>query len=173
MKTLPLSARALQTVALARELLTAHGLTGWSFRLNRSKVNLGLCRYGQRTIELSAFFVEENSDEAIRDTLLHEIAHALAGRAAGHGPLWRAMCLRVGAKPERLSFEAEMPAGRWQAVCGNCGTTSTAARSTWSAGGAAAAGRSAAGSPGSWPTAPSANSPGSSESPGGTITSPG
>ena len=121
MKTLPLSARALQTVALARELLTAHGLTGWSFHLNRSKVNLGLCRYGQRTIELSAFFVEENSDEAIRDTLLHEIAHALAGRAAGHGPLWRAMCLRVGAKPERLSFEAEMPSGRWQAVCGNCG----------------------------------------------------
>jgi hypothetical protein len=27
----------------------------------------------------------------------------------------------VGAKPERLSFEAEMPSGRWQAVCGNCG----------------------------------------------------
>jgi hypothetical protein len=31
------------------------------------------------------------------------------------------MCLRVGAKPERLSFEAEMPVGRWRAVCGGCG----------------------------------------------------
>src|SRR5262249_31162680 len=59
--------------------------------------------------------------ETIRDTLLHEIAHALAGRDAGHGPLWKAMCRRAGAKPERLSFEADMPAGRWQAKCGCCG----------------------------------------------------
>jgi predicted SprT family Zn-dependent metalloprotease len=121
MKRHPLSPHALQAAALARELLTAHGLTGWSFRLNRSKVNLGLCRYGQRTIELSSYFVEHNPEEVVRDTLLHEVAHALAGRAAGHGPLWKAMCRRVGAKPERLSFEAEMPPGRWQAVCGNCG----------------------------------------------------
>jgi len=121
MKTLPLSPRALRAAALAHELLAAHGLTGWSFRLNRSKVNLGLCKYGPRTIELSTHFVERNSDEAIRDTLLHEIAHALAGRAAGHGPLWKAMCLRVGARPERLSFEAVMPAGRWRAKCNCCG----------------------------------------------------
>src|SRR5262249_5717563 len=121
MKTHSLSARALQAAALAHELLTAHGLHDWSFRLNRSKVNMGLCKYGPRTIELSTHFVERNSDEAIRDTLLHEIAHALAGRAAGHGPLWKAMCLRVGARPERLSFEAVMPAGRWRAKCNCCG----------------------------------------------------
>jgi predicted SprT family Zn-dependent metalloprotease len=121
MWTSPYLPRALQAAALARELLTTHGLTGWSFRFNRSRVNMGLCRYGQRTVELSAFFVERNSDEDIRDTLLHEIAHALVGRAAGHGPLWKAMCLRVGARPERLSFEAKMPEGRWQAVCPGCG----------------------------------------------------
>src|SRR5689334_13851065 len=101
MRTLLLSPRALRAAALARELLAANGLNDWSFRFNRSKVNMGLCKYGPRTIELSVFFVERNSDEAIRDTLLHEVAHALAGRAAGHGPLWKAMCVRVGAKPER------------------------------------------------------------------------
>jgi predicted SprT family Zn-dependent metalloprotease len=121
MKTLPCRPRAHQTAALASELLSANGLTGWSFRFNRSKVNMGLCKYGPRTIELSVYFVERNSGEAIRDTLLHEIAHALAGRAAGHGPLWKAMCRRVGAKPERLSSEALMPVGRWRAVCGGCG----------------------------------------------------
>jgi predicted SprT family Zn-dependent metalloprotease len=121
MKTLPSQPRALQTAALASELLAAHGLHGWSFRFNRSKVNMGICKYGLRTIELSAHFVERNSDEAILDTLLHEVAHALAGRAAGHGPLWQAMCRRVGAKAERLSFEAVMPLGRWRAVCGGCG----------------------------------------------------
>ncbi len=32
--------------------------------------------------------------------LLHEIAHALTPRD-GHGPKWRAMCVRVGARPTR------------------------------------------------------------------------
>ena len=81
MKTLPLSPHALQTAALARELLAAHGLTGWSFRLNRSQVNLGLCRYGPRTVELSSPFVEHNPEEVVRDTLLHEVAHALVAHA--------------------------------------------------------------------------------------------
>jgi len=111
MWTSPFRPRALLAAALARELLTAHGLTGWSFSFNRSRVNMGVCKYGPRTIELSTFFVERNTDEAIRDTLLHEIAHAVAGRGAGHGPPWKAMCLRVGARPERLSFEAVMPLG--------------------------------------------------------------
>jgi predicted SprT family Zn-dependent metalloprotease len=121
MQTLPLSPRALQAADLAAAMLAAHGLGDWSFRFNRSKLNMGLCRYGLRRVELSAHFVEGNSEEAVRDTLLHEIAHALAGRSAGHGPLWKAMCRRVGARPERLSFEAVMPLGRWRAVCGGCG----------------------------------------------------
>src|SRR5436305_8366046 len=102
MKTLPLSPHALHAAALARDLLSTHGLTDWSFRLNRSRLNMGLCKYGPRTVELSVFFVERNSDEAIRDTLLHEVAHALVGPGHGHGPAWKAMCRRVGAKPERL-----------------------------------------------------------------------
>jgi predicted SprT family Zn-dependent metalloprotease len=106
---------------LASELLAAHHLPDWSFQLNRSKVNLGLCRYGPKVIELSAYFIEQNPWDAVRDTLLHEIAHAIAGRAAGHGPLWKAVCLRIGAKPERLSHEVVMPTGHWRATCRACG----------------------------------------------------
>jgi predicted SprT family Zn-dependent metalloprotease len=121
MLTMHRSARAGEVGRLAEQLLAAHGLYGWSFRFNRSKATLGLCRWGARTIELSVYFVERNPLEAVRQTLLHEIAHALAGRAAGHGPAWKAVCLRIGARPERLSFQADMPRGCWQAVCGNCG----------------------------------------------------
>jgi predicted SprT family Zn-dependent metalloprotease len=121
MKTLTLSPRALTARALARRLLAAHGLHDWSFSYNRSKVNMGLCLYGLRAVQLSIHFVERNGLADVRDTLLHEIAHALAGREAGHGPAWRACCLRVGAKPERLSYEARMPEGRWRATCGGCG----------------------------------------------------
>jgi predicted SprT family Zn-dependent metalloprotease len=106
---------------LARSLLDAHGLEGWTVRFSRSKRTLGRCLYDDRTIEVSRHFVERNDVEAIRDTLLHEIAHALVGFGHGHDSAWRQMCQRIGARPERLSFEAEMPAGRWQAVCPGCG----------------------------------------------------
>ena len=113
--------RGVEVHRLALELLATHGLHGWSFAFNRSKLNMGLCRYGPRVIELSTHFVGRNPAEAVRDTLLHEIAHALVGPGHGHGRAWREMCLRVEARPERLSFEADMPAGRWQARCGGCG----------------------------------------------------
>jgi len=110
-----------QTQGMAWQFLSKYGLHDWSFRFNRSKCNLGLCRFGPRVIELSVYFVERNSLEAIQDTLLHEIAHALVGPGHGHDLAWRNMCRRVGARPERQSFEADMPAGRWQARCKGCG----------------------------------------------------
>jgi len=94
-------------------------LEGWRFGFNRRKRSLGLCRYTEQRIELSAHFVAAHDEPAIRDVILHEIAHALAGHEAAHGPLWRAIAESIGARPERCG-EAQMPAGRWQAVCPAC-----------------------------------------------------
>jgi predicted SprT family Zn-dependent metalloprotease len=106
---------------LARSLLDVNGLADWSVRFSRSKLTLGRCLFDARAIEVSAHFVQHNGADAVRDTVLHEIAHALVGPGHGHDAAWRAMCQRVGARPERLSFEAVMPEGRWQAVCPGCG----------------------------------------------------
>jgi predicted SprT family Zn-dependent metalloprotease len=106
--------------ALARQLLTKHGLTDWTFAFNRRKRAMGLCRFEQRRIELSIHFATANDEAAVRDTLLHEIAHALAGPAAGHGPKWQRICRQIGASPDRLG-EAAMPPGRWIATCPGCG----------------------------------------------------
>jgi predicted SprT family Zn-dependent metalloprotease len=81
---------------------------------------MGLCVYSRRTIELSIHFVERNPEEEIRDTILHEIAHALVGHRHGHGPVWKKKCLEIGARPVRCG-QAEMPAGQWKASCGSCG----------------------------------------------------
>jgi predicted SprT family Zn-dependent metalloprotease len=98
------------------------GLADWGFAWNRRKRSLGLCRYHERRIELSIHFVRANEPCHVRETILHEIAHALAGEKAGHGPLWKATCLRVGCKPERCDKgEAIMPRGRWTGSCGSCG----------------------------------------------------
>ncbi len=107
--------------ALVRSLMDEHKLHGWSFRYNRGKRTLGMCDYGQKRIELSKYFVAHNDEPAVRDTALHEIAHALAGEKAGHGPKWKAVCRRIGAKPERIDRTAVMPKGHWSATCPNCG----------------------------------------------------
>ncbi|HEY7425103.1 MAG TPA: SprT-like domain-containing protein [Gemmataceae bacterium] len=105
---------------LALELMTRHGLHDWNFGFNRRKRAMGLCRYAARTIELSIYLVDRNGAEEVRDTILHEIAHALVGSEHGHDAVWKRKCLEIGAKPERCG-QADMPSGRWQACCGSCG----------------------------------------------------
>ncbi len=107
--------------SLARRLMDEHGLQRWAFRFNHRKRALGLCVHHERRIELSLPFVRANDEELVRDTVLHEIAHALAGFDAGHGPVWKEVCRRIGAKPERCCDKAAMPAGTWRAACPSCG----------------------------------------------------
>ena len=73
-----------------------------------------LCRYGTRTIELSVFLVDRNGPEEVRDTILHEIAHALVGPGHGHDAVWKRQCIEIGARPVRCG-DADMPDGKWQA----------------------------------------------------------
>jgi hypothetical protein len=116
--------------ALALQLMHQWQLQApqWRFCWNRCKRMLGRCVYPRPglapgLIELSEGFVlGDNSEDLVRDTILHEIAHALAGNLAGHGPLWKAWCSRVGAEPERYGQAADMPAGVWQATCPTCNT---------------------------------------------------
>jgi predicted SprT family Zn-dependent metalloprotease len=112
-----------QAAILARQLIAEHRLAGWHFAFNRRKAALGLCRYDTKRIELSHHFVLRNDEPAVRDTILHEIAHALAGPEAGHGPRWQQMCRQIGASPQRVDYQAAMPRGKWQATCPGCGRT--------------------------------------------------
>lgn len=112
--------RASEIHKLARRLMAIHGLGDWTFAFNRRKRAMGYCYCGIKTIELSVYFVESNPEEVIRDTLLHEIAHALVGPEHGHDEVWKAKCREVGAKPERYG-SAVMPLGRWRAQCHCCG----------------------------------------------------
>jgi predicted SprT family Zn-dependent metalloprotease len=112
-------ARRCQARDVALALMAQHNLVGWTFAFNRRKRSLGLCRYQERVIELSIHLVQRNDADEIRDTILHEIAHALVGADDGHGPRWKAKCRDIGARPERCA-DADMPPGRWQARCLSC-----------------------------------------------------
>ncbi len=97
--------------AHARACLDACGLTSWEFGWDRAVKRLGCCRVARRRVTLSRYFVEAHLDAEplrIRDTILHEIAHALAweqARHAGHGPLWKAWCRALGATPRATVAE--------------------------------------------------------------------
>jgi len=108
---------------IANELMNEHGLIarGWSFAFNRRKQALGLCNYGSKRIELSIWFVLSNAQDEVVDTVRHEIAHALVGHKAGHGPVWMAQCQAIGALPNRTCSTATMPRGVYQASCPGCG----------------------------------------------------
>ncbi len=104
---------------MARDLITRHAPDGWTFRWNNARVTAGVCKYGPRVIELSRpLALLWDADHDVRDTILHEIAHAIAGCKAGHGQQWRAACRQVGAKPQRC-YPADMPAlpARWEGTC--------------------------------------------------------
>lgn len=116
----PCSQRAVKAQRLALQLMAEHHLHDWRFAFNKRKQTMGLCLYGRRTIELSIHFVERNSHGEIRDTILHEVAHALVGAKHGHDRVWKAKCIEIGARPMRCG-EADMPEGRWQAMCSACG----------------------------------------------------
>ena len=112
-------ARRSQARGVALELMALHGLQGWTFCFNRRKRTLGLCRYQEKAIELSVYLIDRNGTEEIRDTILHEIAHALVGAGHGHDTVWKAKAIEIGARPERCG-QADMPEGRWQAQCAGC-----------------------------------------------------
>ena len=107
---------------LARDLMNLYGLEEWSFKLNGSKRQLGVCKGSIKQIELSSHYVHQNAEAHVKDTILHEIAHALVGVEHGHSEVWKKMCLRVGCLPKACDETAILPKGAWQARCPGCMT---------------------------------------------------
>jgi predicted SprT family Zn-dependent metalloprotease len=119
-----LSMNLYQAAHLARQLMHQHGLANWSFSFDHARRRFGRCDYTHRRITLSRSLTFLNPIEEVRDTLLHEIAHALAP-GAHHGPRWRAVCLQIGARPVRCYTDDKVispprrPAG-YQFGCPAC-----------------------------------------------------
>lgn len=118
-------------------------LMGCSFEVSKRMTSkLGVCQTSRATglpvrVAVSARLMLPGLEEQARDTFLHEVAHALAGHAAGHGPEWKAMCRKLGATPERLAnlegetlelYKQTAPKPVWNLECHGCGVTDTRQR---------------------------------------------
>lgn len=81
---------------LARELIQQH-CPEFTFRWNNRRSFFGMCWTRDKVIELSRHLTKTESEEGVRGTILHEIAHALTGNH--HGATWKAMCRKLGCRP--------------------------------------------------------------------------
>jgi predicted SprT family Zn-dependent metalloprotease len=92
---------------LALELMKQHGLSDWSFRFDHARRRFGSCRTRAKVITLSRPLTFLNDEAQVRDTVLHEIAHALTPED-GHGEVWKRKCREIGADPRRCYTDQEV-----------------------------------------------------------------
>jgi predicted SprT family Zn-dependent metalloprotease len=69
---------------------------GWTFGFDHARTRAGLCNFTDRRITVSRHLAARFEDDEIHQVLLHEVAHALAGPRAGHGPEWRRVARELG-----------------------------------------------------------------------------
>jgi len=74
----------------------------WSFGFDNAKTRAGQCNYTAKKITVSRYLAARYDDDEIHQILLHEIAHAMAGSAAGHGARWVAVAREIGYEGKRL-----------------------------------------------------------------------
>lgn len=114
--------------ALAFELLHDTGAYDLGYRIGswtRHKTQLGVT-WGPplKLIQFSKPLMRIQEDWHVRDTILHECAHALAfedGEYIGHGEEWKAWAVKLGAVPQAIAVDAQTIPFTWMLDCVSCG----------------------------------------------------
>jgi predicted SprT family Zn-dependent metalloprotease len=93
-----------------KELFTKHGLyeLGWKFKWDNSTKRTGLCNYTTKTISLSKKISPQRNEADITNTILHEIAHVLAGFDNHHNDIWRETAISIGCDGNRCSYDVDV-----------------------------------------------------------------
>ncbi len=103
----------------AGRLFAAHQIAHtWSFRFDRATTRLGQCDHRTQSISVSRYLTEKATSDEVTQVLLHEIAHALAGPRAAHGPKWRAIARGIGYEGGRThTVEPAHDRAKWVGEC--------------------------------------------------------
>ena len=93
-----------RVLALAERKMAEHlDVQAWTFKWDNAKRRAGLCNYRDKTISISSYHAQVHSIDETLQVVLHEIAHALCGKDAGHGKVWLATAKSIGYRAERFT----------------------------------------------------------------------
>ena len=116
-----------KTRNMALKLMRKHGLTNYTFKWDRAVRRFG-CHDGRmQTISLSRpLTLHETNRCRVKNTILHEIAHALDYEQRGysnHDRVWKRTARSIGCSGERCSSSAGVDKSKilkWVATCPSC-----------------------------------------------------
>ena len=93
-------------------------LESWNISFDNAKRRAGMCKMSTKEISLSVSHIENNDIDVIKDTILHEFAHAIAFELfsdTGHGHQWKMIARKIGATP-RAKGAFTLPMAPWLLV---------------------------------------------------------
>jgi predicted SprT family Zn-dependent metalloprotease len=93
-------------------------LRNWTLKFDSARRRAGACFPGKKLLTISLHHIELNDWVTIKDTLVHEIAHALAWEQfgeRGHGPNWRRLVSRLGGQA-KATGRFNLPQAHWVIV---------------------------------------------------------
>jgi predicted SprT family Zn-dependent metalloprotease len=102
---------------MAKDLIKYHLADMYRFTWDNAKRRRGCCNYRKGTISLSYPLTQIIPEDNIINTILHEIAHALAPAWDGHGPAWRKIALALGCDGKRCASDKVSLPAPWVAIC--------------------------------------------------------
>lgn len=125
--------------SLSVALMTQHDVfPKYSFSIVEGLDYLGMCFYPpRREIWLDQHFALHASEDLVKETILHEIAHALTKRrfreypshsVPSHGKEWKAVAREIGTPPFACATRTPTPLNpdirpehKWIGTCTDCG----------------------------------------------------
>lgn len=94
-------------------------LDKYTLNFNQHKRSFGICYYGKiKKIELSEFLCKNMKEKEVKDTILHEMAHAIDAGIRGHSnhdKEWKKIASEIGATP--LSYSKLARGIEYKYVC--------------------------------------------------------
>lgn len=102
----------------AKALMKEHNLAHWDFAFDRGTRRLGATWLRREKITVSTKFVELNDWEEVKETMLHEIAHAHT--QSGHSWEWKRFYKSIGGNPERSYANMISPTMYKNPITGKC-----------------------------------------------------
>lgn len=96
-------------------------LESWCLAFDFARRRAGACFPTQKRISLSHYHIELNDWPVVKDTLIHEVAHALAWeiyREKGHGKHWQRLVTELGGEA-KATGRFNLPRSNWVVVWRN------------------------------------------------------